>query len=103
MTKSAITDPDREKLISDAKVKLEISKLTQTALTHIKAKEWKNAEAVTKQILELSEVSVDYFYLKGNLHYCYGEYQVAIGHLNTALKFNPGHDPSYFSNGNDLR
>jgi tetratricopeptide (TPR) repeat protein len=97
--KSAITDPDREKLISDAKVKLEISKLTQTALTHIKAKEWKNAEAVTKQILELSEVSVDYFYLKGNLHYCYGEYQVAIGHLNTALKFNPGHDPSYFLMG----
>jgi Flp pilus assembly protein TadD len=96
---SAITDPDREKLISDAKVKLEISKLTQTALTHIKAKEWKNAEAVTKQILELSEVSVDYFYLNGNLHYCYGEYQTAIGHLNTALKFNSSHDPSYFLMG----
>lgn len=97
--KSAIADPEREKLISDAKVKLEISKLTQTALTHIRAKEWKSAEAVTKQILELSDVSVDYFYLKGNLHYCYGEYQTAIGHLNTAIKFNPGHDPSFFLMG----
>ncbi|MBP7282485.1 MAG: tetratricopeptide repeat protein [Leptospiraceae bacterium] len=96
---TTITDPDREKLISDAKIKLEISKLTQTALAHIKAKEWKNAEAVTKQILDLSEVSVDYFYLKGNLHYCYGEYQTAISHLNTALKFNPSHDPSYFLMG----
>ena len=93
---SSITDPDREKLISDAKVKLEISKLTQTALTHIRAKEWKSAEAITKQILDLSEVSVDYFYLKGNLHYCYGEFQTSIGHLNTALKFNVSHDPSYF-------
>lgn len=97
--KSAIEDPDREKLISDAKVKLEISKLTHIALGHIKAKEYKNAEAVAKQILDLSDVSVDYFYLKGNLHYCYGEYHTAIGHLNTALKFNPGHDPSYFLMG----
>lgn len=97
--KSAIADPDREKLISDAKIKLEISKLTQTALTHIRAKEWKSAEAVTKQILDLSDVSVDYFYLKGNLHYCYGEYQTAIGHLNTAIKFNSGHDPSFFLMG----
>ena len=96
---SSITDPDREKLISDAKVKLEISKLTQTALTHIRAKEWKSAEAITKQILDLSEVSVDYFYLKGNLHYCYGEFQTSIGHLNTALKFNVSHDPSYFLMG----
>lgn len=96
---SSITDPEREKLISDAKVKLEISKLTQTALTHIRAKEWKSAEAVTKQILDLSDVSVDYFYLKGNLHYCYGEFQTAIGHLNTALKLNASHDPSYFLMG----
>ncbi|MBK8395444.1 MAG: tetratricopeptide repeat protein [Leptospiraceae bacterium] len=96
---SAIADPDREKLISDAKVKLEISKLTQTALSYIKAKEWKNAESVTKQILDLSEVSVDYYYLKGNLHYCYGEYQTAIAHLSTALKFNPNHDPSHFLMG----
>ena len=44
--KSAIEDPDREKLISDAKVKLEISKLTHIALGHIKEKEYKNAEAV---------------------------------------------------------
>ena len=52
--KSATADPDREKLISDAKVKLEISKLTQTALGHIKAKEWKSAEAVTKQIHQIN-------------------------------------------------
>lgn len=58
-----------------------------------------NAESVTKQILDLSEVSVDYYYLKGNLHYCYGEYQTAIAHLSTALKFNPNHDPSHFLMG----
>ncbi|HMV43808.1 MAG TPA: hypothetical protein PK079_20260 [Leptospiraceae bacterium] len=97
--KTVTADPDREKMISDAKVKLEISKLTHTALGHIKAKEWKNAEAVTKQIFELSEVSVDYFYLKGNLSYCYGEYYAAIGFLNTALKYNPNHEPSHFLMG----
>ena len=69
--KSAIEDPDREKLISDAKVKLEFPKLTHITRSY-KTKEYKMPEAVTKQILELSDVSVDYFYLKGNLHYCYG-------------------------------
>lgn len=97
--KTVTADPDREKMISDAKVRLEISKLTHTALGHIKAKEWKSAESVTKQIFELSEVSVDYYYLKGNLSYCYGEYYTALGFLNTAVKYNPNHEPSHFLMG----
>jgi tetratricopeptide (TPR) repeat protein len=88
--------PDREKLISDAKVKIEITKLSAEASSLIKAKKWKEPELVVKQINDLSDVSVDYHYLKGSLHYSYGEFPMALQFLNSAIKLNNTHDPSYF-------
>lgn len=88
--------PDKEKLIQDTKTKIEISRLSQIASNQIREKKYKDAENTVKQIFELSEVSVDYYYLKACIHYSNSEFQPALQFLGQALKLNNSHDPSYF-------
>jgi tetratricopeptide (TPR) repeat protein len=91
--------PDKEKLISDAKVKIEITRLANEANANIKAKKYKEAESILKQIKELSDVSIDYHYLKAVLHYSLGELNHSLHFLYAGIKLNNSHDPSYFLMG----
>lgn len=91
-----IKDLNKDRLINEAKSRLEVSKLTQSALGHIRSKQFREAESIIKQIQELSGNSVDYHYLKGALAYSYMHLTDSIGHLELALKINNTHDPSLF-------
>ncbi len=88
--------PNKEKLIQDTKTKIEISRLSQIASNQIREKKYKEADKTVKEIFELSEFSVDYYYLKACIHYSNSEFQSALQFLGQALKFNNAHDPSYF-------
>lgn len=88
--------PDKEKLIQDTKTKIEISRLSQIASTQIREKKLKEAESTVNQILELSDISVDYYYLKGCIFYTNSDFSQALQFLGQAIKLNNSHDPSYF-------
>jgi thioredoxin-like negative regulator of GroEL len=89
-------DSENESLIINPQTKLEISKLVHEAQGLLRAKRWKEAESIAKQIQQKSPSSVESYYIRGSIYFYNNDFTKSKAELDSGLKFNATHDPSLF-------